>query len=156
MEMISPEFSLVRIISGWYMSDSELNKMYDVDSSRANCAEEQCHQQNGLSFFILHKTQLTFRYSVTYSLIFIGWIFIPLKENVNITLSLNIAASSNKHVSFLLSSITLAGLLLGMVLSVCTFVSIIWLIFLHYPLLLILLHVHTTVNLILPHYSCIR
>ena len=110
-----------------------------------NCPEEQYHQQDDLNFFILHKTQLTSHCSVPYCHLFIEWWFIPLTESVNMTLSQNIATSSNKHVPFSLSRIILAGLLLGMVLSVCNFVSIIWLTFLHYSFLLILVHGHSRV-----------
>ena len=130
--------------------------MCDVDSSSSNCTEQQYHQQNDLSVFILHKTQLTFRCSIMYCHLFIEWRFIPLRVRVNITLSYSIANCSPKHLPFSLSRIKLAGLLLGMILSVCTFVSTIWLISLHYSFLLILVHGHTRVIFILPQCSCIR
>ena len=71
-------------------------------------------------------------------------------------LSPEIATYFNLHIPFSFSRITMSGSLLGMVLKVCTVVSIIQLPYLHDLFLLILVHAHTSVQcLILSLFPCI-
>jgi hypothetical protein len=56
-----------------------------------------------------------------YSSLFIEWCLIPLSENVNMTLSPNIATYIYIYVPFSFLRIILFGLLIGIVLPLCTF-----------------------------------
>ena len=74
-----------------------------------------------ISNFSFWKILKLFLCSVTFTCLFTGRTVIPLTETMNIFLSPVIKTHKNKHVPFSLSRIMLSLLLLGTVLSICTF-----------------------------------
>jgi hypothetical protein len=72
------------------------------------------------SFCKKNKKTHTLHNSIPNIYLFIELCFIPLTLKVYMTLSTNIATSINRHVSFSFSWIILSGLLIGIVLSLCT------------------------------------